>query len=167
MTEQSKTSSDFLAQLASYITEDRLAREAQWKELTSTIFDLTQHVNELPEALLARLVQAEHEIGEEVPTTIDPDADSIHDQNPESKEGDGRKGNDVAPPDPSMYRGFKLRTEDLDPFVQVERRMSANSGSKVVEANNGNPKSALKKTKGPRMPMKIAGQRLWGMTYFT
>lgn len=101
-----------------------------------------------------------------MPTTIDQEDEPNHDRILEGREGAIQADDDEASrQDPPMYRGFKLRTEDLDPFIQVERRMSANSGSRVVQANSGNLKSSLKKTKGPRMPMKIAGQRLWGNFY--
>lgn len=127
------------------MSEESQRRDAKQQELAEAVRSIQQHVASLPDALLARLNAADEHLASEIqPTTVDTDFDPP-------------TAND--PVDAQMTRTVSSSRGIIkpEPFVELERKMSG-----VEPKEKGKKASLSRKVKGPRAPMTIAGQRLWG-----
>ncbi|KAK4705324.1 hypothetical protein P7C70_g881, partial [Phenoliferia sp. Uapishka_3] len=182
----------FIGEISKYMTEERQRRDEQWMRLLGVVGDLEKNIGSLPETLLANLNAAEAgaRAGPPAMPTNDSDNGQVDTPpNPNHEEasamplGDGRmpgvprgsgwgsrKVATFADSAPEVIPDSEPPTDAaqaavIEPFVQLARKMSgASNASKGGEKGGDKGGSLGKKTavKGPRMPMTIAGQRIWG-----
>lgn len=125
------------------MSEESQRRDVKQQELADAVRSIQEHVASLPDALLARLNAAARHSAENQPTTVDTDSDPL---------------DSVDLPQVTRTVPGSRGLIKPEPFVELERKMRG------AEAKDKEKKASLsRKIKGPRPPMTIAGQRLWGV----